>query len=150
MSLARRSERSTKYFFNLGKRNYNRKVISELENENGEVISNEEIEHYYSNLYSSKINLSEETPRQFTEDLELPQLSNEESEKLVGPITFEECRTILASFEKDKSPGEDGYTVEFYLAFFDLASHAVVFRRLVSPPPHKRLLTQAPHSFPIV
>ena len=79
-----------------------------------------EIEHYYSNLYSSKKNLSEETLRQFTEDLELPQLSNEESEKLDGPLTFEECRTILASFEKDKSPGEDGYTVEFYLAFFDL------------------------------
>ena len=124
-------ERSTKYFFNLEKRNYNRKVISELENENGEVISNEEqilleIEHYYSNLYSSKINLSEETLRQFTEDLELPQLSNEESEKLDGPLTFEECRTILASFEKDKSPGEDGYTVEFYLAFFDLVGENLV------------------------
>ena len=31
-----------------------------------------------------------------------------------------------------------------------VASHAVVFRGLVLPPPHKRLLTQAPHSFPIV
>ena len=26
----------------------------------------------------------------------------------------------MASFEKDKSPGEDRFTVEFYLAFFDL------------------------------
>ena len=32
----------------------------------------------------------------------------------------------------------------------ELASHAVVFRGLVLPPPLKRLLTQAPHSFPIV
>ena len=31
-----------------------------------------------------------------------------------------------------------------------LASHAVVFRGLVLPPPHKRLLTQTPHSFPFV
>ena len=31
-----------------------------------------------------------------------------------------------------------------------IASHAVVFRGLVLPPPHKRLLTQAPNSFPIV
>ena len=31
-----------------------------------------------------------------------------------------------------------------------VASHAVVFRGLVLLPPHKRLLTQAPHSFPIV
>ena len=36
------------------------------------------------------------------------------------------------------------------LSAFYLASHAVVFRGLVLPPPHKRLLTQAPHSFPIV
>ena len=28
-----------------------------------------------------------------------------------------------------------------------VASHAFVFRGLVLPPPHKRLLTQAPHSF---
>ena len=31
-----------------------------------------------------------------------------------------------------------------------VASHAVVSRGLVLLPPHKRLLTQAPHSFPIV
>ena len=31
-----------------------------------------------------------------------------------------------------------------------IASHAVVFRRLVLLPPHKRLLTQTPHSFTIV
>ena len=31
-----------------------------------------------------------------------------------------------------------------------LASYAVVFEGLVVPPPHKSLLNQAPHSFPIV
>ena len=36
------------------------------------------------------------------------------------------------------------------LSVHEVASHAVVFRGLVLPPPHKRLLTQAPHSFPIV
>ena len=38
----------------------------------------------------------------------------------------------------------------YYNTYLHVASHAVVFRRLVLPPPHKRLLTQAPHSFPIV
>ena len=32
----------------------------------------------------------------------------------------------MASFEKDKSPGEDGFTVEFYLAFFDLVGANLV------------------------
>ena len=31
-------ERPTKYFFNLERRNYNKKVISELETENGNLI----------------------------------------------------------------------------------------------------------------
>ena len=38
----KKGERPTKYFFNLEKeRNYNRKVISELEDEDGKVIENE-------------------------------------------------------------------------------------------------------------
>ena len=35
-------------------------------------------------------------------------------------------------------------------ALWMVASHAVVFRGLVLPAPHKHLLTQVPHSFPIV
>jgi len=36
-----KGERPTKYFFNLEKRNYDRKVTSELETETGEHITNE-------------------------------------------------------------------------------------------------------------
>ena len=32
----------------------------------------------------------------------------------------------MTSFEKDKSPGKDGLTVEFYLAFFDLVGENLV------------------------
>ena len=39
---------------------------------------------------------------------------------------------------------------KLYYTGDELTSHAVVFGVLVLPPPHKRLLTQAPHSFPIV
>ena len=72
-----KGERPTKYFFNLGKRNYNKKVICELEDEDGEVIENEkqillEIERYYRNLYTSKINVTENQFQQFTEDVQLP------------------------------------------------------------------------------
>ena len=56
-------ERPTKYFFNLEKRNYYRKVIPELEDEGGKVIENEkkillEIERSYKNLYTPKINVT--------------------------------------------------------------------------------------------
>ena len=53
-----KGECPTKYFFNLEKRNYSRRVISELELEEGDIITNEkqiltEIENYFVNLYSS-------------------------------------------------------------------------------------------------
>ena len=58
-----RGEKPTKYFFNLEKRNYSRKVISELEDGDGEIINNEEqilleIENYYKTLYSSKVDVT--------------------------------------------------------------------------------------------
>ena len=47
-----------KYFFNLEKRNYNKKTISELRGEDETIIKNEtqildDIENYYNNLYTS-------------------------------------------------------------------------------------------------
>ena len=55
-----KGERPTKYFFNLEKRNYNKKVILELEDEANNIITSDkeillQIENYYSNLYSSNI-----------------------------------------------------------------------------------------------
>ena len=37
-----------------------------------------------------------------------------------GPLSLEECRKVLDTVESDKTPGEDGFTVEFYRTFFDL------------------------------
>ena len=31
-----------------------------------------------------------------------------------GALSYEECKNVLESFQNDKSPGEDGFTVEFY------------------------------------
>ena len=61
--------------------------------------------------------------------------------------------------QKSKLQFSDIYFLSYFSAQYPkryhhtgttLASHAVVFRGLVLLPPHKRLLTQAPHSFPIV
>ena len=75
-----KGERPTKYFFNLEKRNYDRKVISELETETGEHVTNEtlillEVKSYYNNLYSSETTATLNEYLQFSNDLEIPQLS---------------------------------------------------------------------------
>ena len=128
-----KGEKPTKYFFNLEKRNYSRKVISELEDEDGETINNEEqilleVENYYKNLYSSKVDVTEEQLNRYidVEHLEIPHLSHEVSEKADGLLTFEECKKSLDTFSPGKSPGEDGFTVEFYPAVFDLIGNDLV------------------------
>jgi hypothetical protein len=42
---------------------------------------------------------------------------------LEKPCTREEILEVLKGFTKDKSPGTDGWTVEFFLHFFELVGH---------------------------
>ena len=37
----------------------------------------------------------------------------------MGEVSMEELSRVLHSFQKDKSPGPDGWTVKFFLGFFD-------------------------------
>ena len=47
-------------------------------------------------------------------------------DELEGILTFEECKDTLKSFSNGKSPGEDGFTVEFYRCFFDILGNDLV------------------------
>ena len=126
-------EKATKYFFNLEKRNYNRKVINEFETEEGASIKDNKeilakIEQYYSDLYRSKIlpDHPQESFNKFTQNVEMPKLSDGEKVSLEGYLTFEECQKILETLPNEKSPGEDGFTAEFYKHFFDLVGYDLV------------------------
>ena len=54
------------------------------------------------------------------------ELTDQEREELEGYITIEECAKVLKTFPPGKSPGDDGFTAEFYTCFFDLVSHELV------------------------
>jgi hypothetical protein len=41
-------------------------------------------------------------------------------QELEKPNTVEEIKLVLQRFSKDKSPGPDGWTVEFFLKYFDI------------------------------
>ena len=47
-------------------------------------------------------------------------MSNEEQATFEHELTVQEIKIVLHSFEKNKTPGEDGFSKEFYEAFFDL------------------------------
>jgi len=124
-------EKPTKYFFNLEKRNFNRKVIKEIKREDGKILVEEdetmkEIESFYENLYTSHDEDNNEAFNDFVRDLQTDKLTDEEREDLEGYITIEECSKVLKTFPAGKSPGDNGFTAEFYNCFFDLVSRDLV------------------------
>ena len=109
-------ERPTKYFFNLERINFNKKTISELRMEDETIIKNETqvfdaIENYFNDLYTSACSARQEEYDGFIQELRLAKLSDEERDELEGPLTYDECKQILETFQNDKSPGEYGFTV---------------------------------------
>ena len=97
----------------------------ELHGEDGTTIKNEgqildSIEKCYSQLYKTVNNLEQTDFYSFIEPLTISKLTIEDREKMEGHLSLEECRKALDTFEGDRTPGEDGFTVEFYKTFFNL------------------------------
>ena len=63
---------------------------------------------------------SQDEYHEFTQHLQIPKLSDEDRDGLEGPQSYEECKNVLESFQNDKLPGEDKFTMEFYKFVFDL------------------------------
>ena len=71
----------------------------------------DQIETFHKNLYTSERNFSDEACDLFVCNLEIPNLRDEERDNLEGPLTYDECRKALETFQNDKAPGEDGFTI---------------------------------------
>ena len=115
-------EKPTKYFLNLEKRNHNLKVISRLQLNNGEITTdNNEIlqaeEHFYSQLYTSKVEFTEENFNDFA-TFECPRLSGENSDTVDLPINEHDILKAMKETKNNKAPGNDGIPVDFYKVFW--------------------------------
>ena len=122
-------EKSTKYFLNLEKRNYNNKVITKLKTNNGDEIVDpvdilKEEQNIYENLYSTEVTAF--TPEQiieanqyFTSQDKEKSLNDIEIEQCEGEISEKECLENLKAMPDGKTPGTDGLPVESYKIFWN-------------------------------
>ena len=116
-------EKSTKYFMNLEKRNFNLKTVNRVVKDNGEVVTNKddiltELKLFYSHLYS-KTNY-DTSAREYEEFLSIPspKLDEAEKEALNGEISEIEVLSALKDTQNNKAPGSDGLPAEFYKIFW--------------------------------
>ena len=114
-------DKNTKYFLNLEKHRQECNSVKEVFNKNGDVVQNSDdildVEfEFYKDLYdcvSIKENKVTEILQNITDEID-------ESSKEIcdSDITIDEIEKALYKMSKNKSPGSDGLTVEFYCRFF--------------------------------
>ena len=123
-------EKPTKYFCNLENNNFVSKTMLKLKSKDNKILNNHEdimneTKSFYQNLYEKKpienVNLNN-----LLSTYNIPKLSNIQKNQLEGLLTYEECQNTLKNMNNDKSPGNSGFTVEFYKFFWkDIGNYLV-------------------------
>ena len=88
---------------------------------------------FYENLYSDVSNDVNGNPIEDIVGENENKLSNDESQKLEGDIKLDELSNSLKNMKNDKSPGLNGFTVEFFKFFWtDLKHYSKIIKLWVS------------------
>jgi hypothetical protein len=115
---------NTKYFHKLASFNRSKKSIWTIDsNERGPIRGQdallEEAFSHFNHQFKSPSNQFL-TEKATTAALFPHFISDEAAAELFKPVTLTEIKDILLLFKKERSPGPDGWTSEFFIFFFDL------------------------------
>ena len=75
---------------------------------------------YYSNLYDEKseIEINAPTCPFLGKCSFIPTLNDDQRDLCEEQLKYSECYNVLSTFENNKTPGNDGLTIEFYKFFW--------------------------------
>lgn len=116
----KKGDGNNKYFHNYCKGCWNSNKLVCIKDEDGNLLQDHEnvarvaIKHF-SNLLGRDSSVNS-----IPTDLPLPKLSQVLSDNLDADVTAEEIFKTLKGMAKSKSPGPDGFTVEFYLSAWSI------------------------------
>ena len=118
-----KGERSTSYFLNLEKRIFSNRLIASLEDDSGKIITDQNeiigrLVEYYRAMFKERPNKELET-EDILKDIDVKQISDNEKTDLESVISLEEYESALKRMPKNKSPGSDGFSVEFFQHFWN-------------------------------
>ena len=122
-------EKSSSYFLNLEKRNYDSKIIPSLIMEGREFKSNDDIlckiTEHFANLFKKHDDFLDSEVISYLTYTTCLKLSSLESESLEGEISIEELGETLKMLSNNRSPGSDGFPYEFFKIFWGDIKHFV-------------------------
>ena len=115
-------EKNSSYFLSLEKQKQKTKVISQLQIGNDTTQDHEkimdELHSFYSNLYKDNIPSPDNQALNNFFKNDIPKLSKEDQTLCEGVISEQECTNALKQMANNKTPGLDGFPVEFYKLFW--------------------------------
>ena len=111
-------ERNTKFFYSLEKSKYNKKTMTRLQKADGSVTTDPaeilaEQHRFYQELYANDPNVKFQL-----QNTSGKLVTVRDQELLDADITLEELTNTVKSLKKDKTPGVDGLTAEFFQFFW--------------------------------
>ena len=116
-------EKNKEYFEQLLQSNKKKTVIEELYGDDNHVKKDKDtilkiIKSFYEKLYSDKSNITENDLNDSFLCDNIPKLSEESRNICEGKISKDECYEALKTMKTNKTPGNDGFSVEFYITFW--------------------------------
>ena len=105
---------------NLEKKNKRKSHLRKLLNETNEEVTDpliirQELRAYYENLYKSQNSKSVDECLVFMNNVNTPKLSETDAKQCEGKLSIFEYYESLKQLANNKTPGNDGFSKEFYM-----------------------------------